>query len=63
MVRVPWRINAKQNNHNTPKKIGVMTIKNKCWIVSGVLQKQQVLPIPIPFSKIVVSTTPSLRTK
>jgi hypothetical protein len=54
MVRVPWRINAKQNKYSTPKKTGIMAIKKQVLDSFKCATKTTSLTtIPIPFSKIV----------
>jgi len=54
MVRVPWRINAKQNKHSTPKKTGIMAIKKQVLdSFRRATKTTSLTTILIPFSKIV----------
>jgi hypothetical protein len=54
MVRVPWRIDAKQNKYSTPKKSGIITIKKQVSDSFRCATKTTSLTIiPIPFSMIV----------
>jgi hypothetical protein len=62
MVHVPWRINAKQNKHSTPKKSGIMTIKKQVLNSFRCAKKQQAL-LPFQFFLTMlsfISITPSL---